>query len=180
MTPRMKSATIEPAFRTAGPADACALAALGRQSFIETFGHLYRSEDLAAFLLSHNEEDWRANLGSDDYAVRIAEAEGEAVAYAKLGPLSLPFEPARPSIELKQFYVLAPWQGQGLAPALMDWALAESRRRGVNEMYLSVFTDNHRARAFYKRYGFVFVAPFTFMVGDQADEDEIWRLSLDD
>lgn len=113
-------------FRTASIEDAPALAALGR----ETFGHLYRPDDLAAFLVSHDEERWREQLAADDFAVRIAEAGGKAVAYAKLGPPSLPFEVSAPSIELRQFYVLRPWQGTSIARELMDWVLAEARRRG--------------------------------------------------
>ena len=38
------------AYRDAVPADGAELAAMARQSFTETFGTLYRPEDLAAFL----------------------------------------------------------------------------------------------------------------------------------
>ncbi|MDH5256016.1 MAG: hypothetical protein OEW72_08895, partial [Gammaproteobacteria bacterium] len=38
------------AFRRATPGDAVALAGLARETFVETFGHLYRPADLAAFL----------------------------------------------------------------------------------------------------------------------------------
>lgn len=165
-------------FRTARVEDAPALAALGRETFVETFGHLYRPDDLAAFLVSHDEERWREQLADHEFAVRIVEADGQAVAYAKLGPPSLPFEVSAPSIELRQFYVLRPWQGTNIARELMDWVLAEARRRGAAELYLSVFVDNQRARRFYERYGFTFVAPYAFMVGNHADEDHIMRLDL--
>ena len=167
-------------FRIAGVEDAPALAALGRATFVETFGHLYRPDDLAAFLVSHDEERWREQLADDGYAVRIAEADGQAVAYAKLGPPSLPFEVTAPSTELRQFYVLRPWQGTRIARELMGWVLVEARRRGAEHLYLSVFVDNHRARRFYERYGFTFVAPYAFMVGNHADEDHIMRLVLNE
>ena len=61
---------------------------------------------------------------------------------------------------------------------MMDWAIDEGRRRGAEEMYLTVFTDNERARALYRRYGFVEVGPYAFMVGNHADEDIIMRLEL--
>ena len=167
-------------FRTAGVEDTTALAALGRKTFIETFGHLYRPDDLAAFLVNHEEEKWREQLADDQFAVRIVEADGKAVAYAKLGPPSLPFEVSAPSIELRQFYVLRPWQGTSIARELMDWVLAEARQRGAEQLYLSVFVDNHRARRFYERHGFTFVAPYAFMVGNHADEDHIMRLDLNE
>ena len=74
--------------------------------------------------------------------------------------------------------MLKPWQGAGLAPQMMDWVIAEARRRGAEEIYLSVFTDNIRAQRFYARYGFEAVGRYDFMVGTHADEDIIMRLQL--
>ena len=165
-------------WRDAGPDDAATLAAIGRQSFIETFGHLYSPENLAAFLENHSEEGWRQELTDPLYAVRLGFVDGVNAAYVKLGPPLLPFTPPRGSIELRQFYILKPWQGAGLAPAMMDWALAEGRRRGAHQIYLSVFVDNHRARRFYEKRGFLAVGRYDFMVGTHADEDIVMRRSL--
>lgn len=165
--------------RDAGHADVARMAALGARSFTETFGHLYRPQDLALFLENHGEEKWRSELEDPRFAVRLAEDAGEAIGYAKLGPPSLPFEPRGPSIELRQLYVLASWQGKGVAAALMDWAIAEARRREARDLYLSVFVDNHRARRFYARYGFEFVGTYAFVVGSHEDEDHVLRLELD-
>jgi GNAT superfamily N-acetyltransferase len=166
-------------YRNAAPADAERLAELGRATFVETFGHLYSPENLAAFLQSHDPGRWRAELSDPAFAVRLAEEDGRAAAYAKLAPPSLPFETDRRAIELRQFYVLSPWHGRGLSTALMQWALAEARRRGAEELYLSVFVDNHRARRFYARYGFEQVGTYDFMVGTHADLDLVMRLDLD-
>lgn len=166
------------AFRDAEPEDAASLAELGRDSFTETFGHLYAPENLTAFLANHSEPRWREELSDARFAVWLAEADGRAVAYCKLGPPSLPFEVKGPTIELRQLYVLRPWQGEGIAPRLMDWALAEARRRGAGEIYLSVFVDNPRARRFYARYRFEAVGRYDFMVGTHADEDVVMRLKL--
>jgi GNAT superfamily N-acetyltransferase len=167
-------------YRNAAVADAAVMADLGRRSFTETFGHLYKPEDLALFLQSHSEPGWAAELGNPAFAVRLAEEGGEPAGYAKLGPPSLPFEPRGPCIELRQFYVLKPWHGAGVARELMSWALHEAKARGAGEMYLSVFVDNHRARRFYAGYGFEFVQTYAFMVGSHADEDHIMRLVLED
>ena len=166
--------------RTATPADAPILSDIGRRTFVETFGHLYRPEDLAAFLRNHDADVWAEELSDPTLTVRLVEDNGVAAAFAKVGDLKLPVETERPAAELRQFYVLKPWQGAGLAPGLMAWVLDEARARGAEELYLSVFSENHRARRFYERYGFEFVAPYAFMVGEQADEDHILRLSLKD
>ena len=158
--------------------DAALMTGLGAATFTETFGHLYTAENLAAFLVNHAEEKWRAELGDPAYAVRIAEDGEVSAGYAKVGPPSLPFDVTGPTVELRQLYVLEPWHGAGVAAALMEWALGEARARGAGQLYLSVCTDNHRARRFYARYGFEEVGTYAFMVGSHADEDLILRLSL--
>lgn len=166
-------------FREARPDDAPALSELARQTFAETFGHLYKPEDLAAFLAGHSEEKWRLQLEDERYTVRIGEAAGRAAAYATVGPPTLPFETSAPAAELKQFYIRAAWHGSGAAAEMMDWVIGEARRRGATEIFLSVFIDNHRARRFYERRGFEAVGRFDFKVGNHVDEDIIMRLRLD-
>ena len=168
----------EIAYRRAGPADAAPMSDLGCRTFTETFGHLYTPENLAALLLNHSKERWAQELADPGFAVQVAESAGELVAYAKLGPPTLPFEPRGASIELRQFYVLSPWHGRGISAALMDWAISEAEARGADDVYLSVFKDNHRARRFYARYGFEYVGLYAFMVGSHADEDHVLRLGL--
>ena len=165
-------------YRDATPADAATMADIGPRTFTETFGHLYTPENLAAFLTNHAVENWERELADPRYTIRLAEQDGQAVAFAKLGPPGLPFAVTGPTAELKQFYVLKPWHGTGVAPALMDWVLAESRARGAGQLFLSVFVDNHRAQRFYARYGFEAVGSYAFMVGTHADEDIIMRAFL--
>lgn len=166
------------AYRDAGPCDWSLVDRLFRTGFCETFAHLYSTEDLDAFLNKFTEEAWRGELADARYAFRIAEDAGDPVGYVKLGPSELPVEAEEPSIELRQLYILKPWHGRGIADELMRWALAMARERGVGEMYLTVYTDNHRARRFYERYAFSYVGPYRFMVGQHADEDIIMRLKL--
>jgi len=165
-------------YRDATLTDAEVIDNIYRTGFCDTFAHLYRPEDLQTFLGAFTLERWREELSDPSYSFRIAEGDGGAFGYIKLGPISLPVEPAVPALELKQLYLLKEWQGKGAADALMEWALAETERRGAHELYLSVYTENWRARRFYERFGFVFHAPYVFMVGDHADEDMIMRREL--
>lgn len=166
------------AFRDAVPADAATLDRIFDTSFCDTFGHLYRPEDLEAFRSSFAISDWEAQLGSRDFGFRIAEVDGQPVGYVKLGPLKLAIEPSGPALLLDQLYVLGEHHGSGIAQRLMDWAINEARSRGAEELYLSVYVDNDRARRFYDRYGFEAVGRYDFMVGEQADEDIIMRKRL--
>ncbi len=169
------------AYRDASSRDAQSLSAVGKRTFTATFGHLYSPENLATFLENHTPERWAAAL-SGDASVRLAEVGGAAIGYARIGPLTFDVDAQRgerPGLQLYQLYVDPPFHGSGVAAALLGWAVAAARGRGAADLWLSVFVDNPRARRFYARAGFVEVKPYTFMVGDHADEDIICRLALD-
>jgi len=165
-------------YRLADGADAAALAELGASTFTETFGHLYDPSDLEGFLQNHSPENWDRELSDPAFEVRVAEIDGRLVGYVKLGPPHLPFEPRGEAAELRQLYVVEEMKGQGIAQSLMDWVIERARRRRADYLYLSVFTENHRARRFYEKYGFEPEGTYAFMVGNHADEDIVMRLKL--
>lgn len=164
--------------RDATAADLPAIDRVFRQSFCDTFAHLYGAEDLAAFLTKFTPQAWAEEFDDPAYAFHVAEVDGAVVGYVKLGPLVLPVEAAPSAMELRQIYLLKAHHGVGIASALMDWALAEASRRARSELYLTVFTENERARRVYERYGFEPVGRYAFMVGNHADEDIIMRKLL--
>ncbi len=165
-------------FRDAVRDDAALLAELFARAFTETFGQLYRPEDLQHFLNGVTAEAYAKELDAGTFDLRIAEADGEPVGFAKLGLPSLPIETPADTLELWQIYVLDGWQGRGIGPALFDWAAGRARERGAEHLQLTVYVDNHRAKAFYARRGFEEVGRYAFMVGTQADDDRIMRARL--
>ena len=165
-------------YRTATAVDAEALAELGAHTFTDTFGHLYEPTDLEIFLQNHSPENWDKELNDPAFEVRVAENDGKLVGYVKLGPPHLPFEPRGEAAELRQLYVVEEVKGQGVAQALMEWVIDRARDRRADHLYLSVFTENHRARRFYEKFGFEPEGTYAFMVGNQADEDIVMRLQL--
>src|SRR4051812_22641625 len=165
-------------YRAGTVADSDAIDCVFRTTFRETFSHMYRAEDLESFLGQFTPDVWRSELGDRDYAFQLLEADGQVSGYVKLGPPALPVEIGGRAMELRQFYLSKAQQGSGAATVLMDWAVAEAKRRDVRELYLTVFTENHRARRFYDRYGFVPVGHYDFMVGSQADHDVIMMKTL--
>jgi ribosomal protein S18 acetylase RimI-like enzyme len=165
-------------YRMATPEDSERVAALFRRCFCDTFGHLYDPRDLAVFLSDHSAAHWRGQLSDEESAIRLVEDGDQLAGFANFGSLKLPVELPGNALELRQLYVLKPWHGSGVARDLMNWLLVEARQRGADNLYLSVYTENHRARRFYANYGFEEVGPYAFMVGNQADEDIIMRLAL--
>ncbi|MHA6723218.1 GNAT family N-acetyltransferase [Sphingomonas sp. RS2018] len=169
------------AYRDAVPGDGAELSAMARRAFTETFGTLYRASDLATFLdRAFGADGLPSQLDDPAFTVRLATSEGRIIGFSKLGPNALPFPQAEDAnaLELYQLYVLAGHHGDGVGPALLDWTIATARVRGADTLALSVFVDNHRAKAFYARYGFVDVGRFDFPVGDQIDEDRLMVLAL--
>ncbi len=168
----------EIAYRDAKAADAEALAAFAEMTFAETFGHLYPPEDLASYV----EAKYRARVISEELAdpgtrYRLALRDGAIIGYCKMGAVDMAVD-AADALELHRLYVDASVKGAGVAKTLMDEALAWARGKDAKVMYLSVWENNERAQAFYRRYGFEHVAEHKFMVGRVADRDFIWRLAL--
>lgn len=158
--------------------DLPAIDALFRVSFIETFGHLYQPADLASFLAGFTPAAWADEFAEPDLLFRVAEDEQGLAGFAKTSNLTLPAETGARTYELRQLYLDARAKGSGTAQALLDWALDQARARGAEEMWLSVYVDNHRAKRFYEKNGFEDRGPYSFMVGEHADEDRLMRRVL--
>jgi ribosomal protein S18 acetylase RimI-like enzyme len=159
--------------------DGPALAALARRVFTETFGAHFPPADLAAHLeRAFGPGGLLADLEDPAIRFRMAEDEGDLAGYIKLAPMTLAVDHPPGSLEVKQLYILAPWQGKGVAQALMDWAIESARAEDAPALYLSVWSKGERAIAFYRRYGFVMAGTAPFTVGGTTEEDPVMRLDL--
>lgn len=160
--------------RDATPADAAALAALGRDSFISKFGAMYRPSDLATFLKqTHADAFVASEIANPQVRYRLAARGQRLLGYCKLGLSGGWPEHARGTrpIELKQLYTAPGATGGGIGAALMDWALATAKAHGADEVQLSVWSGNDGAQRFYQRHGFEKVADIHFWVGEQRDDE---------
>lgn len=160
---------------------AAAISKLGGETFVETFGHLYKAEDIAFFLSdTHGLEAVQRNLADPNRAYRIAVDGTQWIGYCQLSkacnlPLSLP---NRRVFELKQLYLRAGYSGRRIADQLMQWAIAWAREHQADDLLLSVFSENPRAQRFYQRHGFSQAADYYFAVGAQRDYEFVYRLPL--
>ena len=165
--------------RPATPADGDALSRVARRCFMDTFGHAYQPDDVAAFLdKAFGPTGLAAQIGDPAHRIMLVEDGGEIAGFILLEAMSLPVDHPAGSLEIKRLYVLKPWQGRGVAQALIDWAIETARTEGAPALFLSVWADNARAIRFYERYGFTTVGFAPFTVGDQIDQDPVMRLTL--
>lgn len=168
-------------YRPATPADAPALAKLGADTFVAAFGHLYKPEDLAAFLAeAHNVPAVAAEITGDECTHRLVEDHGALVAFCKLRyPTKfIEYSDARDPIELGQLYALPGYTGTGVGTTLMEWALGTARKGGHDAILLSVYAENFGAQRFYQRHGFAKIADITFRVGEHLDPEFLYALKL--
>jgi ribosomal protein S18 acetylase RimI-like enzyme len=169
-----------PAIRRATPADAETIAALGRDTFIETFVEgfaiAYPPEDLEHFMAhSYSGSFNSARLNDPAQAVwLIDDLDGRALAYAAAGPAGLPHPEVQPGDgELKALYVRREAQGAGFGPALLETALAWLGREGPRALWIGVWSGNTRAQQLYARHGFIKAGEYDFPVGRWLDREWI-------
>ena len=163
--------------------DAEALAELGRATFVAAFGHLYKPEDLAAFLAEYRTPaKYRAHLADPPTLIEVAEVDGRLGAFClivrghRFDEQPEP-RPERP-VFISQLYCAPDMTGQGLGAALIEWAIREGRAWRADAMQLSVFSANFGAQRFYRRYGFEHVADIDFWVGNHRDHEFLYELKL--
>jgi ribosomal protein S18 acetylase RimI-like enzyme len=164
-------------------ATATRLAAIGSQTFSETFAADNTPEDMAAFLAqTYGPEIQLAELQQSRYTFLLAEMQGELVGFAKLwrdSPLGLAAgEPATGRLEVKQLYVVEDWIGTGLGATLMRRILDLAQAENCTAIVLGVWERNERAKAFYQRFGFREVGELPFKLGEDVQRDLLLRKGL--
>jgi diamine N-acetyltransferase len=155
------------------------LQALMREVFTETFGHLYPPADLAHYLdTAYATDQLRSEVVDHwNYWQLALDNAGEPMAYLECVPAHLPHPEVRPEEhgEIERIYVLKRHQGKGLGRKLMTLALEHlDQRYGKAPQWLGVWSENLRAQALYRSYGFEKVGEYTFPVGDTHDHEFIF------
>ncbi|HEX7390480.1 MAG TPA: GNAT family N-acetyltransferase [Acidiphilium sp.] len=155
--------------REAREADAAVVALLGRITFTETFGHLFRAHrgDLRIYLdVTFDVEKIRRSLNKQDNIYWLTLSDGLPVGYAKLKLRSVtPHLAEADAAQLQKIYVLRDFIGDGYGRALLQIAL--ERAAGVPAIWLAVLRQNRRAIRFYGRQGFTARGDDTFVIGAQ-------------
>ncbi|RPE74847.1 GNAT family N-acetyltransferase [Vulcaniibacterium tengchongense] len=168
--------------RPCAPADAEALALVGRASFLGTFAGVLDGRDILAHCESRHAPEayrrWPAGPGCAAWLAAAAPG-GAAVGDLVLSPASLPLEDRREDdLEVKRVYLLHRFQGGGLGRRLMDAAVAHPRGAGSRRLRLGVRARNRAAIRFCQRFGNRAAGSRRFRAGDTAYEDTILAFDL--
>jgi ribosomal protein S18 acetylase RimI-like enzyme len=154
-------------------ADAAMLADLGARTFRDTYATQNTPEHLARHLAAHfgitlQEEE----LADPGMRTLIAEVGGIPAAFAQVSGQTPPAElPAEGGRFLSRFYLELAWIGRGVAQPLMTAVLETARQDGASYLWLTVWQENPRAVAFYRKCGFAIAGQTTFVLGGDPQAD---------
>jgi GNAT superfamily N-acetyltransferase len=167
--------------RTALPADALCLGALGMQVFLDTYAPEGIRPGLAREALDHFSTDAIASaLAQPQAEFVVAERAGHLVGFAHLAHgATHPFVGAVPACEVARLYVQPPFTGAGLGRRLLREAEARAAARGARVLWLTTWVGNARARAFYPRCGYADVGLTAYEFDGQAFDNRAFAKALD-
>ncbi len=168
--------------RPATLADAALIAKLGAETFVTSFGAQNTPENLAKHLAkAFGEEIQKREIANPEITYFIAELDGRIAGYAQVHEGEAPECVTGPApVEVRRFYVVHDFHGTGIAQVLMSACAAEARRRGGRTLWLGVWDQNPRGIRFYTKFGYRDVGGQTFMLGDDAQQDRVLSLSLEE
>jgi ribosomal protein S18 acetylase RimI-like enzyme len=170
-------------WRKAGATDADEVAAVGRQTFDETWGPFYSPEDMREYLSGAFDIDLIRSQLEDVFhtSFYLFYADGQAAGYFKLSTGSENFKiEGQKAGDIERFYFFKRYHGSGLADRAMEVALQELKEKGCDWASLGVDVNNHRAIRFYAKYGFVVYGKKDFVVGSVVDTDQLMKRPLSD
>jgi diamine N-acetyltransferase len=153
--------------------DAAVLADLGARTFSETFAADNSEENMSAYLAeAFNLEQQTLELNDPNAVVLLAENGRVASGYSIIRVGHVPDEVTGPdAVELVRLYVTKDSWGTGVGPALMASSIREAQELGFRTVWLGVWENNHRAQAFYRKWGFEVVGTHVFQLGDDPQTD---------
>ena len=167
--------------RRAASADAATLTQLSKDTFVETFGHLYSPEDLSNYLThTYTEKGYLDGFNELGYAAWLLEdAQGAPMGFAYAGPADIPHAEVQPGdMQLLRLYLCKSAQSGGWGARLMETAMAWMEASAPRNLWIGVWSENLGAQRFYARFGFEHAGDYLYPVGETNDLEFILRKPL--
>jgi diamine N-acetyltransferase len=141
--------------RYASPDDAAALSALEARTFRDTYAAFNTPENMAAHLAATFSPDrQREEIETPGSFIVLTQQEEVLIAYAHVVRAIVPPQVGDAhALEIKRFYVDRAWHGCGVAQRLMNKTIVSAAERGAATVWLTVWNQNPRAIAFYRKVG---------------------------
>jgi ribosomal protein S18 acetylase RimI-like enzyme len=161
--------------------DAAEIADVGGRVFTATFAHSCTEQDMAGFLKDNFTPQVILSELSNPavhFLVAFSPEHGRIIGFSALRTDTADTEPCvadvKDRIELQRLYVDNALHGTGAGRQLMDGALDLAKQLGYKAVWLGVWEDNWRAKAFYEKFGFARVGEHIFELGVEKQTDYIF------
>jgi ribosomal protein S18 acetylase RimI-like enzyme len=139
--------------RRAAPADGPDIARIHVEAWRDSYATLLPVDYLARLDVKIEAARWERNAGITRRTENtlVADAEGEVVGYAIIGPAR--GRTIAPSGEIYALYVETDWREHGVGRALVEAAFEAFRDRGLQHAVIWCLEGNFAARGFYQHCG---------------------------
>ena len=159
--------------RQATGKDAEMIADMSRRTFYDSFAQQNTPEDIALYMdKQFTRESLIAEVDAPGNTFLVAWLDEQPVGYVRL------LEHVPPSgmgegtaIEIVRLYAEKSVIGKGIGRALMQSSIDLAREKGMQWIWLGVWEHNHRAIAFYTKWGFEKFGDHPFILGTDKQTD---------
>lgn len=167
--------------RRAAVDDATLLNHMGRTTFENTFGEHNTKEDMELYLeKKYTLQQVTREIEEPGSIFLIAFDDGTEIGYAKLQQnASVPGSTASTNaMEIERLYVIKEYIGKNVGSSLMQACIDLATTQNCNALWLGVWEHNHKAIAFYKKWGFEKFSQHAFLLGRDEQTDILMRKDL--
>lgn len=161
-------------YRRATTADAPTLSTLATQVFLDTYATHGINDALAREVATvYSTEVFERRLRDADVELLLVTSGGYTVGFVDIAFATLCPVPGVRGAEVFRLYVQRPFLRRGLGCALMAKAEASARARGLESIWLTAWTGNHGALAFYQSLGFRDIGTTEYVIDGVGHENRV-------
>ncbi len=151
---------------------------LGRKTFNQTFGHLFKDpNDLKQYLeTTFSMEKLKSSIVKPENVYWIVFYNSLPVGYAKIKlRTSTSFVVSTKGCKLQKIYILKEYLSKGIGTELQNLIFDTARKNYSEYIWLSVLKSNEKAVNFYKKEKYEIVGEHPFSIGKESFE--FWTMS---
>ena len=160
--------------------DVVKLQIIGRQTFYETFAERNTEENMRKYLDEVFSIDrLTTELNNPESEFYFAVFENQVIGYLKINTGNAQTElQDKSALEIERIYVLKEYQGKKIGQLLYETALQIAVRAKAEYLWLGVWEENHKAKNFYIKNGFIDFDRHIFRLGNEKQTDIMMKLKI--
>ncbi|WP_413628078.1 GNAT family N-acetyltransferase [Fructilactobacillus vespulae] len=153
--------------------DVLDLQSISGQTFTATFGESIGKQPVAKYVAeAYSPEQLTKEIENQNSYFYFAKVNGQVAGYIKINVDDAQTEAkGRDYLEVQRIYLLSQFKRMGIGTRLLYIAEDKARKLGKSKIWLGVWEENDKARAFYEAKGFVRNGEHIFQTGNTQQVD---------